>query len=182
LSERAPDVIGLKDVALEAGVSHSLVSHYFGTYAELVESVLTERIRRIRGETLARLMTPAGTLDAARLLDVVFSALEDPVYIRLSLWALAANRPLSKDALPFREQGMRLVAEAVTAPPRFGAAASSGASSGSTGGGAIRARHVLAGARTPAYFTVWQRGGGTLVASRQSSDSGSMSTATVPSA
>ena len=46
----------------------------------------------------------------------------------------------------------------------------------------MRDLHGLAEASTPAYLTVWNRGGGTLVASRHSSDSGSMSTATVPSA
>jgi hypothetical protein len=46
----------------------------------------------------------------------------------------------------------------------------------------MRDLHGLADASTPAYLTVWKRGGGTLVANRQSSDRGSMSTATVPSA
>ncbi|AUX24058.1 uncharacterized protein SOCEGT47_045910 [Sorangium cellulosum] len=45
-----------------------------------------------------------------------------------------------------------------------------------------RRRGRLADASTPAYFTVWKRGGGTLVASRQSSESGSIEAATVPSA
>src|SRR5262245_57610768 len=35
------------------------------------------------------------------------------------------------------------------------------------GCGARRDLHGLVGASTPAYFTVWNRGGGTLVASRQ---------------
>ena len=48
-------------------------------------------------------------------------------------------------------------------------------------GGATRERHGLAGASTPAYFTTWCRGGGTLAARRLSSDNGSISTATVPS-
>ncbi len=51
----------------------------------------------------------------------------------------------------------------------------------SLGAGATDCRQGLAGARTPAYFTVWKRGGGTLVARRHWSDSGSISTATVPS-
>jgi hypothetical protein len=46
----------------------------------------------------------------------------------------------------------------------------------------MRDLHGLADASTPAYLTVWNRGGGTPVASRHSSDIGSMSTATVPSA
>src|SRR4029450_4222717 len=46
----------------------------------------------------------------------------------------------------------------------------------------MRDLHGLAPASTPAYLTVCKRGGGTLVAKRQSRDSGPMSTATVPSA
>jgi len=38
----------------------------------------------------------------------------------------------------------------------------------------MRDLHGLADASTPAYLTVWNRGGGTLVARRHSSDSGSM--------
>src|SRR6266545_8393867 len=48
--------------------------------------------------------------------------------------------------------------------------------------GTICDLHSLAAPSTPAYLTVWWRGGGTLAARRQSRESGSMSTATVPSA
>src|SRR5687768_12830695 len=52
-------------------------------------------------------------------------------------------------------------------PGRFGVSGSvAGAASGG-GLGAMRDLQVLAGASTPAYLTVWNRGGGTLVASRQ---------------
>src|SRR6266545_3968500 len=67
-------------------------------------------------------------------------------------------------------------------PAPFGVSGSAAAAASGGGFGTMRALHVLAGASTPAYLTVWNRGGGTLVASRHSSDSGSMSTATVPSA
>jgi hypothetical protein len=46
----------------------------------------------------------------------------------------------------------------------------------------MRERRGLALARTPAYFTMWKRGGGTLIARRQSNDKGSITTATVSSA
>jgi AcrR family transcriptional regulator len=110
-----PDAIGLKDVAAAAGVSHALVSHYFGTYGDLIESVLVRRIRALREETLARMAMPGALMDPGQLIDVLFAAVEDPLYVRLSLWAFAAERPLGPDSFPFREQGMRIVAEAVTA-------------------------------------------------------------------
>ena len=43
-----PDVVGLKDVAREAGVSHALVTHYFGTYSALVEATLERRFFKLR--------------------------------------------------------------------------------------------------------------------------------------
>jgi AcrR family transcriptional regulator len=114
LVERPPDAVGLKEIAEAAGVSHALVSHYFGTYGELVEHVLLRRIRTLRAETLARLAGPLAVVDTGHLLDVLFTALEDPLYVRLSLWALAGERPLGRDSLPFREQGLRILADAVT--------------------------------------------------------------------
>src|ERR1700733_1325987 len=42
-ANQSPDVVGLKDVARVAGVSHALVSHYFGTYDRLVDAVLERR-------------------------------------------------------------------------------------------------------------------------------------------
>ena len=56
-------------------------------------------------------------------------------------------------------------------PARFGV---SGSTVCAGGFGAMRDLHGLADASTPAYLTVWNRGGGTLVARRHSSDSGSM--------
>src|SRR5262249_27617645 len=43
-----PDQVGLKEVAREAGVSHALITHYFGTYAGLLEAALERRIRATR--------------------------------------------------------------------------------------------------------------------------------------
>ena len=40
LADLGPDRAGLKEVAAAAGVSHALVTHYFGTFSALVEEVL----------------------------------------------------------------------------------------------------------------------------------------------
>src|SRR6185503_18656066 len=50
-----PDQVGLKEVAREAGVSHALITHYFGTYAGLIEAALERRLRTLRETTLNRL-------------------------------------------------------------------------------------------------------------------------------
>ena len=67
-------------------------------------------------------------------------------------------------------------------PARFGVSGSPIAWVIGGGFGTMRDLHGLAAASIPAYLTVCKRGGGTLVANRQSRDSGSISTATVPSA
>ena len=114
LGASPPDVVGLKEVAEAAGVSHALVSHYFGTYAELVDSVLARRVRALREVTLARVAAHS-LVDVGELLDALFALLDDPLYIRLSLWALAGERLAGHASFPFREQGMRILAEALTA-------------------------------------------------------------------
>src|SRR3979409_326613 len=54
-----PDQVGLKEVAREAGVSHALITHYFGTYAGLLEAALERRINAMRAGVTARLRAPA---------------------------------------------------------------------------------------------------------------------------
>jgi AcrR family transcriptional regulator len=115
LERHPPDAIGLKEIARAAGVSHALVSHYFGTYAELIEAVLARRLRRLREPALARLRDPDKAIGARELLDGFFAMLDDRLYLRLLLWAVAAERPSGRASFPFREQGLRLVAEALTA-------------------------------------------------------------------
>src|SRR5512146_3346240 len=57
-----PDDVGLKDIAREAGTSHALITHYFGTYAGLVEAVLQRRLQRLREQMAARLVE-AGAME-----------------------------------------------------------------------------------------------------------------------
>jgi AcrR family transcriptional regulator len=114
LGESPPSAVGLKEVAAAAGVSHALVSHYFGTFAELIESVLMRRIRALRADALGRIADPVVLVDIDAMLDALFGVISDPLYVRLSLWALAAERPSGPASFIFREQGMRIVAEAST--------------------------------------------------------------------
>jgi AcrR family transcriptional regulator len=108
--EFQPDQVGLKHVAREAGVSHALITHYFGTYANMCEAVLERRVRALRTGILERLKDSASLSRPAELLAILFSALEDPVHVRLTRWLLASERPSAAHAFALREQGLVLIA------------------------------------------------------------------------
>lgn len=114
LAERGPDAVGLKDVAKAAGVSHALVSHYFGTYEGLVEKTLEEQANKVRRELIEHMVASSNDGPKAWL-DQLFSALGHPLHGRLSAWAILSRRFESEDFFPRREQGMREVANAIEA-------------------------------------------------------------------
>ncbi len=113
--EFQPDQVGLKEVAREAGVSHALITHYFGTYAGMIEAVLERRIRALRERMLARLREAGALSRPGEMLATLFSALEDPVHLRLTKWMLASERPSAAHAFALRDHGLQLVAHQVAA-------------------------------------------------------------------
>jgi len=108
-----PDQVGLKEVAREAGVSHALITHYFGTYAGLIEAALERRLRKIREVVLARLREPEALGRPDELLEILFRTLQDPVHLRLTRWLLASERPAASQALGLAERGLSQVSEQV---------------------------------------------------------------------
>ena len=110
-----PDQVGLKDVAREAGVSHALITHYFGTYAGLIEAALEERIRELRMIMLVRLREQGAIERPLELLGILFATLEDPIHLRLVRWLLASERPSSRHTLALQEQGFKEVCRQVIA-------------------------------------------------------------------
>ena len=108
-----PDQVGLKEVAREAGVSHALITHYFGTYAGLLEAALARRQTAMREQLLARMREPDGLARPDELLEIVFRTLEDPVHLRLLRWLLASERPAAAHAFGLQRRGISMVAEQV---------------------------------------------------------------------
>jgi AcrR family transcriptional regulator len=109
-----PDHVGLKEVAREAGVSHALITHYFGTYAGLIEATLERRIRALRERILERIAAPGALQRPSELLGMVFDALEDPVHLRLMRWLLASERPSAAYAFGLQHHGLRLISRRIT--------------------------------------------------------------------
>jgi TetR/AcrR family transcriptional regulator, repressor for neighboring sulfatase len=117
LAELGPDAAGLKDVAREAGVSHGLVSHYYGTYDVLVEATLERYVAQVRARLIHRLADLGDdALDAVeRIVDEIFEAFAGPGRARLVLWALLSGRLDREDFFPRRKRGMKGVADAIEA-------------------------------------------------------------------
>lgn len=89
-ADRGPDRVSVLDVAVAAGVSHSLVLHYFKSYAELVRSVLARRNRAVFQQVKDRLARDAAVGAAPQpdeLLGLILSVVAEPAHARLLAWA-----------------------------------------------------------------------------------------------
>jgi AcrR family transcriptional regulator len=119
-----PDQVGLVDVAQEAGVSHALVTHYFGTYDGLVRATLERRVRALRERVLVHLRDAGALSRPAELLALLFDALEDPVHLRLLKWLVAGERAADARAFALQDHGLQIIAYEVASellplpPPR----------------------------------------------------------------
>lgn len=113
LAERGPDAVGLKDVAVAAGVSHGLVSHYFGTYEALVEAVMARHQAAMRAELLLRIAARPDEGPEAWI-EHGFAAMAHPLYGRLSVWAVMSGRTDAAGFFARREQGLRVVVDALS--------------------------------------------------------------------
>lgn len=108
-----PDDVGLKDIAREAGTSHALITHYFGTYAGLVEAVLQRRLQRLRDATAERLREAGVLSRVEELLAILFRTLDDPVHVRLMKWVMASGRQESLQVFALQDKGLQMIANQV---------------------------------------------------------------------
>ncbi|MDY7232515.1 TetR/AcrR family transcriptional regulator [Hyalangium rubrum] len=111
LVEQGPDRVGLQAVARAAGVSHALVTHYFGTYETLVREVLLRRNQLVVEEFQRRMLEASEPLRAGELLDRFFAILQQVGQTRLLAWALLTGR---SEHMPLaRAQGLRVLVDAL---------------------------------------------------------------------
>ena len=107
-----PERVSLMDVAREAGVSHALVSHYFGTFDALVETVVLRHVGGRLGALLERLRE-SGPRPTEELVREVFAVHEDPLFARVGLWALLRSRTRAWAVAPSDDGGPHDVAMAL---------------------------------------------------------------------
>jgi len=112
IAEVGPDALAIKDVAREAGVSRTLVLHYFGGYEPLVQDVLRTAVQRFRALILAEVRAQ-GPVEPAAWIALVFDELRHSTTGRLVLWALLSRRLEGPDAFFHREQGLKLLCDAM---------------------------------------------------------------------
>jgi AcrR family transcriptional regulator len=98
-AERGPDAAGLKEVAKAAGVSHGLVTHYFGTYDALVDEAIASHVRRGRAAFFEALVR-AKADDVGAWLEPLFALTNDPVYARLAAWGHCRDASTTRPCSP----------------------------------------------------------------------------------
>lgn len=120
---RGPDGVTLRDVAAAVGVTPGLVTHYFGTYGDLVRAVLRRQDALTRArirEELAREAVP----DADALVRILFEGLSDGRRARLLAWAqlrgdvTAASTRGLRDLVDALELAFRRTLPPARVPPR----------------------------------------------------------------
>jgi AcrR family transcriptional regulator len=111
--EFAPEQVGLKEIAREAGVSHALITHYFGTYAGLIEATLQRRLNALRETMVARLGEAGALTRPDELLAILFTTFEDPIHLRLMKWMVSMERANAMHAIAMQHQGLQVVARQI---------------------------------------------------------------------
>ncbi len=110
LRERAPDAIGLKDVARAAGVSHALVTHYFGTIDALVDAALETLAEANRHELVRRVLGRADEGPRAWM-EQWFEWVTRPEAPRLLAWSFLTGKTTRADFFSRRTRGLSKFAD-----------------------------------------------------------------------
>ncbi|MGW5362480.1 TetR/AcrR family transcriptional regulator [Actinopolymorpha pittospori] len=124
IAQDGPDGVGLRRVAEAVGVSHGLVTHYFGTYAALVRAVLARENERQRERIRERMRASQGVPYADDMTRVLFEAVADERYVRLFAWSslhaedVSAPSQALAELVDALEAGIRLVLPDPARPDR----------------------------------------------------------------
>ena len=86
LAAHGPEDVGLAAVAREVGVTHGLVTHYFGTYVGLVREVFVRRNRLAAAKVLEQITAARESGDFAALQRFAVEYVSDEHRARLFLW------------------------------------------------------------------------------------------------
>lgn len=113
LADLGPDRAGLKEVAAAAGVSHALVTHYFGTFSALVEEVLEVQMAALRDAMIRQISEADDDPSVQELIQLLFAEFRNPVYGRLVAWAVLSGRIDATSFFSSRKKGLRAIVDAL---------------------------------------------------------------------
>lgn len=95
LERQGPAAITLQSVAATLGMAHGNITHHFGTAANLqaavADEVIAELLEGVRSGVRA---LRAGSIDEARLVDLIFDTFDQTGVGRLIGWLVATDRSL----------------------------------------------------------------------------------------
>ncbi|MFO0549879.1 MAG: TetR/AcrR family transcriptional regulator [Polyangiaceae bacterium] len=112
LASRGPDGVGLVDVARDAGVSHALVTHYFGTIDALIDEALEAHAESERRELVAMISSRAD--DGPRAwMEHWFRWMNRSAAARILAWSFLSGRLSRADFFARRRRGASGVVDAV---------------------------------------------------------------------
>ncbi|MFF0160492.1 TetR/AcrR family transcriptional regulator [Streptomyces sp. NPDC005263] len=124
IAQYGPDGVGLRRVAEAVGISHGLVTHYFGTYQALVRAVLQRENERQRERIRERMRADHGVPYADGMTGVLFETLADERYVRLFAWSSLHSEDVGmsseglSELVDAIEAGIRLVLPDTDRPDR----------------------------------------------------------------
>ena len=114
LAKDGPDAVGLKDVAAAAGVSHALVTHYFGSIDALLHAALEDYSVQQRRAALAQIMGEAD-LSPRQWMRQFFDWASRPETARMLAFGFLKGLVSSKDFFSRKHRGAARVVDAVLA-------------------------------------------------------------------
>ena len=114
LRERHPETIGLKDVATRAGVSHALVTHYFGTIDGLIDAAL-EALADANRQDLTRRITEHPEEGPRAWMEHFFAWVMRPEAARLLAWSFLSGKTTRSDFFSRRTRGLKKMADLLEA-------------------------------------------------------------------
>ncbi len=110
LVAQGPDAIGLKDVAARAGVSHALVTHYFGTKDSLFEEAIAAHAMDLR-QTIMSALDSEDTIPVETLIGMLLDSLTEASAGRLAAWLMLSGRMDRADFFSQRQKGAKRIVD-----------------------------------------------------------------------
>jgi len=112
LVQRGPDAVGLKDVAKEAGVSHALVTHYFGSIESLISGAL-EAYAETQRRAIMEKITLQPDMGPREWMEHFFSWGSRPEAARMLAWSFLKGLTSKEDFFSRRTRGAKRIVDAV---------------------------------------------------------------------